>query len=266
MATQDQRARFADLHRQGTFVLPNAWDIASARLLEKLGFEALATTSAGFAWTLGKEDNQVTLPELLDHVEALARATALPLSVDSQRCYSEELSGVAETVRLLAEAGAAGCSIEDFRPSDEGIDATTAAAERVGAAAEEGHRHGLVVTARAENHLYGKDDLTDTIDRLRAYRAAGADVVYAPGLSSEADIAQVVAAVDAPVNVLALPAAPAFDALAALGVRRISTGSLLASAAYGALIEASLELRDEGTATTMARLHATHARVRTGHS
>ena len=266
MATDDQRARFADLHRQGTFVLPNAWDIGSARLLAKLGFAALATTSAGFAWTLGKEDNQVTRAELLDHVEALAKATPLPLSVDSQRCYSEELSGVAETVRLLAEAGAAGCSIEDYRPDDNAIDETAAAAERVGAAAEEGHRHGLVVTARAENHLYRRGDLTDTIDRLRAYRAAGADVVYAPGLTSEQDIAQVVAAVGAPVNVLALPGTPTFDVLATLGVRRISTGSLLASAAYGALVEAGVELRDDGTTATMARLHAAHARVRTAHS
>jgi 2-methylisocitrate lyase-like PEP mutase family enzyme len=217
-------------------------------LLAWCGFPALATTSAGFAWTLGKDDQAVTRDELVGHVARVAATTDLPLSVDSERCFGDDLPGVAETVRLLAEAGAAGCSIEDYDPATGRIDRLERAAERVGAAAEAAHAgDAMVLTARAENHLYGAGDLDDTIARLLAYRGAGADCVYAPGLTNPADIAAVVAAVAAPVNVLALPGAPSVAELGALGVRRVSTGSLLASAAYGALIAGARELRSEGT-------------------
>ncbi len=238
MPIADRRARFRQLHADdGIFVMPNPWDAGSARLLQWSGFQALATTSAGLAWTLGKNDQQVTRDELVAHVAWLSAATDLPLSVDSERCFADDLAGVAETVRLLGEAGAAGCSIEDYDPATGRIDEVGRAAERVAAAAQAAHEgDAMVLTARAENHLYGAGDLADTIARLVAYRAAGADVLYAPGLTDPADIAAVVAAVDAPVNVLALPDGPSVAELGELGVRRVSTGSLLASAAYGAML------------------------------
>jgi 2-methylisocitrate lyase-like PEP mutase family enzyme len=248
MTVAARRARFAELHaRPGIFVMPNAWDVGSARLLASCGFAALATTSSGFAWSIGKEDQGVTRDELLAHVAALAAATPLPLSVDSERLYGDDLAGVAETVRLLAEAGAAGCSIEDYDPATKRLEQPARAAERVAAAAEAARAAGLVLTARAENHLYGVDDLDDTIARLRAYRAAGADVVYAPGLRAPDAIAAVVAATDAPVNVLALPGGPSVAELEALGVRRVSTGGALAKAAYGTLMAAARELAGAGT-------------------
>lgn len=237
MSETDRRARFRALHAgPDLFVMPNAWDIGSARLLAACGAQAIATTSAGFAWTLGRHDQQVSRDELLGHVAALSAAVALPLSVDSERCFAATPAGVAETVELLADAGASGCSIEDYDPARDAIDSPAAAVERVAAAAEAAHRRGLVLTARAENHLHGIDDLDDTIARLAGYQEAGADVVYAPGLTGEEQIAAVVAAVGVPVNVLALAAAPPVARLAELGVRRVSTGSLLASTAYGAML------------------------------
>ncbi|HEU0303892.1 MAG TPA: isocitrate lyase/phosphoenolpyruvate mutase family protein [Gaiellaceae bacterium] len=255
MSDGERRARFRALHeRQQLFVMPNPWDVGSARILAGAGFEALATTSAGLAWSLGKLDQQVTRHELVEHVAALSEATVLPLNVDSERCYPEEPGGVAETVRLLAEAGAAGCSIEDYDPATDRIDDVALAAERVAIAAEAAHglADPMVLTGRAENHIRGVDDLEDTIARLVAYRDAGADCVYAPGLTGIDQIAAVVQAVDAPVNVLALPAAPSIGELAAAGVRRVSTGSLLAGAAYGALHRGATELLAEGTSTYAA--------------
>jgi 2-methylisocitrate lyase-like PEP mutase family enzyme len=237
---------FRELHeRQQLFVMPNPWDLGSAKLLASLGFEALATTSAGLAWSLGKVDTTVTRDELVEHVRALAAATPLPLNVDSERCYPDDPGGVAETVRLLAEAGAAGCSIEDYDPARDAIDDVEVAAERVRAAAEA--KGDLVLTARAENHLHGIDDLDDTIARLVAYRDAGADVVYAPGLAGLEQIAAVVEAVGVPVNVLALPHGPSLAELASVGVRRVSTGGALARAAYAALVAAAHELQEHGT-------------------
>jgi 2-methylisocitrate lyase-like PEP mutase family enzyme len=248
MSVADRRRRFRELHAQGLFVMPNAWDAGSARLLAAAGFEALATTSGGFAWSLGRADYRVARDELIIHVEALAAATELPLSVDSERCFGADPAGVAETVRLLAEAGAAGCSIEDFDPASGTIDDAGVAAERVAAAAEAAHRgEPMMLTARAENHLHGVDDLDDTIARLHAYRAAGADVVYAPALRDPAHIAALVDAVEAPVNVLLIPGVPTVAELARLGVRRVSTGSALASVAYGALVAAARELATGGT-------------------
>jgi 2-methylisocitrate lyase-like PEP mutase family enzyme len=250
MSVDVRRKRFRELHeREEIFVMPNPWDVGSAKLLESLGFPALATTSAGFAWSLGKLDQRVTRDELVSHVRALSAATSLPLNVDSERCYPDDPGGVAETVRLLADAGAAGCSIEDYNPASDAIDDVRQAAERVAEAAEVAHSLGepLVLTARCENHLHGVDDLDDTIARLIAYRDAGADAVYAPFLTNLDQISQLVQAVEVPVNVLALPNGPSVDELASVGVRRISTGGALAGLAYRSLVEAADELLGSGT-------------------
>jgi len=250
MSVADRRARFRALHAgESLFVLPNPWDVGSARLLAACGFEALATTSAGFAWSLGRLDQHVSRDELVAHVSSLAEATSLPLNVDSERCFPDDPGGVTETVAQLADAGAAGFSIEDYDPATRGIDEVGLAAERVAEAAEAAHRlpEPMLLTGRAENHLRGVDDLDDTIARLVAYRIAGADAVYAPGLRNIDQIAAVVEAVGVPVNVLALPGGPTIGELAAVGVRRVSTGSLLASAAYGALQAGARELLETGT-------------------
>lgn len=250
MTAGDRRARFRALHqRDGLFLMPNPWDIGSARLLAAEGFQALASTSQGLAWSLGKQDQTVTRDELVAHVAALSAATPLPLNVDSERCYPDDPGGVAETVSLFGEAGAAGFSIEDYDPQANGMDPIDVAAARVAeaAAAAAAFDEPLILTARAENHIRGVPDLDDTIARLVAYREAGADVVYAPGLVDLAEIAAVVQAVGVPVNVLALPGGPTIGELAGVGVRRISTGSLLTSAAYGALVAGARELRDEGS-------------------
>ena len=245
----DRRERFRALHADGLFVMPNAWDVGSARLLASMAFQAIATTSLGHAASLGKGDTQVTRDELLSHVEALASAVDIPLSVDAERCFADDPAGVAETVSLIAEAGAAGCSIEDYDPATDSIDSIDAATTRVEAAVEAAHRHGMVLTARAENHLHGIDDLDDTIERLRTYRAVGADCVYAPRLVDRGEIERLVKAVDAPLNVLTMPDGPSVPELGALGVRRVSTGGGLARVAYGALLAAARELRDQGTYT-----------------
>jgi len=250
MSVGDRRARFRALHAgEQLFVMPNPWDVGSARLLASCGFEALATTSAGFAWSLGKLDQSVSRDELVAHVASLAEATALPLNVDSERCYPDDPAGVAETVALLAGAGAAGFSIEDYDPARDRLDDVGVAAERVATAAEAAHRLAdpMVLTGRAENHIRGVDDLDDTIARLIAYRDAGADAVYAPGLSDLDQITAVVRAVGVPVNVLALPTGPTVSELASVGVRRVSTGSLLTRAAYGALMAGAQELLTGGT-------------------
>jgi 2-methylisocitrate lyase-like PEP mutase family enzyme len=229
--------------------MPNPWDPGSAKLLASRGFEALATTSAGFAWSIGKLDQSVTRDELVAHVTALAAATPLPLNVDSERCYPDDPGGVKATVALLSEAGAAGFSIEDYDPSRDRIDDIEVAAERVAQAAEAARSvsEPMVLTGRAENHIRGVDDVDDTLARLIAYRDAGADVLYAPGLTDLDQIAAVVETVAAPVNVLALPNAPTIPQLASVGVRRVSTGSLLASAAYAALLAGADELLGDGT-------------------
>ncbi len=248
----DAQQRFRELHRSGTFIMPNAWDIGSARILESLGFPAIATTSSGHAASLGKLDQQVTRDELLGHAEALAGSVLIPLSVDAERCFADDPAGVAETVRLIALTGAAGCSIEDFDPA-VGLTAIGPATERVAAAAEAAHAGGMVLTARAENLLYGVGGLEESIARLRAYREAGADVVFAPGLEDIADVAEVVAATDAPVNVLARRTTPPIAVLEDAGVRRISTGGSLAFAAYSELVRGATELLESGTSEYTAR-------------
>jgi len=244
-----RRDRFRQLHERGLFIMPNPWDIGSARILASMGFSALATTSLGHAASLGKVDQTVTRDELLVHVATISAAVDLPLNVDAERCFADDLAGVAETVSLLAEAGAAGCSIEDYDPATGQIDDLEVAAGRVAAAADAAHRHAMVLTARAENALYGIDDIEDTLTRLRAYRDAGADVLYAPRLTDAEQIRRVVRDTDAPVNVLAMRHGPPIPALAELGVRRVSTGGPLARAAYGALVRAAEELLGPGTST-----------------
>jgi 2-methylisocitrate lyase-like PEP mutase family enzyme len=244
--TASLRARFAALHEVGTLVMPNAWDVGSALVLQSLGFESVATTSSGFAASLGRHDQNITLAELAVHVADLCNALDIPLSIDAEAGYSRDLDGLPRTVGQLAATGASGISIEDYLP-ERGLLSIDEATERVGLFAETAHSEGLVVTARAENHLYGVDDLDETISRLRAYERVGADVVYAPGLTSIDDIGRVVAEVYAPVNVLMLAGGPSTDELREVGVRRISAGGALAFAAYGALAAGALELLEHGT-------------------
>ena len=251
----DQRelaARFLERHHASPpLLLANAWDAGSARILASLRFEALATTSSGHAATLGRLDGSVTREEAIEHAAAIVAATPqLPVSADLERCFADDPAGVAETVRMALGAGLAGCSIEDQtgRPDDP-IYPLELAAERVAAAAEAAHSGPvwLVLTARAENHLHGRDDLEDTIARLQAYERAGADVLYAPALGGLEEIRRVIDAVGKPLNVLARPGVPPVAQLAELGVARISVGGAFAFAALGALVAAAEELRDEGT-------------------
>ena len=247
----DKAQRFLALHRPGQpLLMPNPWDLGSARLLASLGFEALATTSSGFAATLGRNDGLVTRDEAMIHAAVIVAATDLPVSADLENGYADDPAGAAETMRLAIEVGLAGASIEDFaREPGTGIYDIGQAAERVAAAAEAAHAGpvSLVLTARAENYLRGNPDLAGTIARLQAYQEAGADVLYAPGLRSFEDISRVVREVDRPVNVLAVDGAPTVAELAGAGVSRISVGGSFAFAALGALVSAATELRDQGT-------------------
>lgn len=256
--------KFLDLHRPGhPLLLPNPWDAGSARLLAALGYEALATTSSGFAATLGRPDMSVTRDEALAHAAAIVAATELPVSADLENCFADRPAGVAETVRAAIDTGIAGCSIEDATGRDDDpIYEAGLAAERV-AAAVEASRGRLVITARAENHLHGRDDLGDTIARLQSYQAAGAHVLYAPGLTTPEQLRAVVSSVDLPVNALALPGSPTVAALAELGVARVSVGGAFAFAAYGALVEAATEFREQGTYGFWARAQAGRAAAAT---
>jgi 2-methylisocitrate lyase-like PEP mutase family enzyme len=241
-------ARFQELHRPGhPLLLPNPWDIGSARVLASLGFEALATTSSGFAATLGRLDGGVSRKEAIAHAAQIAAATPLPVSADLENCFADDPEGVAETASAAVAAGLAGFSVEDF--SGDGIYDRGLAAERVAAAVEVAHRsHArLVVTARAENFLHDRPHLADTIARLQAYQEAGADVLYAPGPTRAEDIRAIVTSVDRPVNVLARAGAPSVAELAELGVSRISVGGAFAFAATGALVAAARELLEQGT-------------------
>lgn len=246
----DPADRFLALHRrERPLLLANAWDVGSAKLLAALGFQALATTSSGYAATLGRLDYAVGREEALAHAAALAGATNVPVSADLEDGFAADPAGVAETVGLALDAGLAGCSVEDWSAAAGRLYDRAAAAERVAAAAEAAHAGPvrLVLTARAENHLRGNPDLHDTIGRLRAYQQAGADVLYAPGLTRSEDIRELVASVDLPVNVLARPDVPPVAELAALGVKRVSVGGGFAFAAYAAALEVAGELLSDGT-------------------
>jgi 2-methylisocitrate lyase-like PEP mutase family enzyme len=244
-------AAFLELHRPGQpLLLPNPWDVGSARVLASLGFAALATTSSGFAATLGRLDGSVTRDEAIAHAAEIAAATPLPVSADLENGFADDPQGVADTVAAAIGAGLAGCSVEDFTGrADDPIYDLGYAVARVEAAVEAAHAgpERLVLTARAENYLHGRSDLADTIARLQRYAEAGADVLYAPGLTEASDIRDLISAVDRPVNVLALAAAPPVAELAQLGVARISVGGSFAFAALGALVEAVQELQTAGT-------------------
>ncbi len=252
MVTQVDKARqFLSLHRPGEpLLLPNPWDLGSARLLASLGFQALATTSSGFAASLGRNDGSVSREEALIHAAVIVAATDLPVSADLENAFADDPAAVAETIRLAIEVGLAGGSVEDFTGrEDDPIYDLRFAAERVSAAAQAAHAGPVpfVLTARAENYLHGRPDLYDTIARLQAYQEAGADVLYAPGLRDISDIRQLIREVDRPVNVLAVGGAPPVPELAEAGTSRISVGGSFAFAALGALVSAATELRDQGT-------------------
>jgi len=254
--TQAEKGKaFRALHeRDGAFIIPNPWDAGTARLLAGLGFEALATTSAGFAFSVGQRDNSIGRERMLAHVAAIVAATDLPVSADLENGFGDPPETVAETLRLAAATGLAGGSIEDStqRPSAP-IYEYGLAVERIRAAAEAVRAlpSPFTLTARAENYLVGRPDLDDTIRRLQAYQEAGADVLYAPGLRSKEDIAAVVGAVGRPVNVvMGLQGVQlSLAELAALGVKRVSVGSALSRAALGAFLRAAREMRERGTFT-----------------
>jgi len=259
MRTQADKANaFRALHeRDGAFIIPNPWDVGTARLLARLGFEALATTSAGYAFSVGQRDNTVGRDKMMAHVRAIASATDLPVSADFENGFGDDPETVAETIRLAAQAGVVGGSIEDStnRPGDP-VYEPQLAVERVRAAAQVARSlpFPFTLTARAENYLVGRPDLEDTIRRLQAYREAGADVLYAPGLTRKDDIAAVVRAVNRPVNVvMGLQGVQlSLAALGEIGVKRVSVGSALCRAALGAFLRAAREMRERGTFTFAA--------------
>ncbi len=247
---EDRASRFLELHHQERpLLLANAWDVGSAKLLASLGCQALATTSSGYAASLGRLDYGVTRDEALAHAAALVAATDVPVSADLEECFAIDLAGVAETVRRARDAGLAGCSIEDWDPREQRLYDIGEAAERVAVAAAAAHDGDvrLVLTARAENHLRGNPDVRDTIARLQAYEQAGADVLYAPALDRPEDLRELLAAVELPVNVLARAGTPPLSELAQLGVKRVSVGGGLAFAAYGAAVKVATELLEQGT-------------------
>ncbi|PYY00262.1 MAG: 2-methylisocitrate lyase [Acidobacteria bacterium] len=256
MPTQAEKGKvFRGLHqRDRAFIIPNPWDVGTARLLQSLGFAALATTSGGFAFSLGKSDGAVDRDTMLAHCAALAAATDLPVSADLENGYADSPSDVANTVRLAAKAGLAGCSIEDVRQGGGNAPYEISfAAERVRAAAEAAHSLGFAftLTARSENFIVGRPDLGDTIARLQAFQEAGADVLFAPGLKTKDDIRTVVRSVDRPLNVImGLQGVQlSLAELSELGVKRISVGSALARSALGAFLRAAREMQASGTFT-----------------
>ena len=256
MATQAEKGTtFRALHqRDRAFIIPNPWDVGTARLLQLLGFEALATTSAGFAFSIGKPDGAVDRETMLDHAAALVVATDLPVSADLENGYGDEPSHVAETVRLAANVGLAGCSIEDVSVHrGQAPYELSLAAERIRAAAEVAHSlpFPFMLTARAENYLIGRPDIRDTIARLQAYQNAGADVLFAPGLTSRQDIITAVRSVDRPVNVIMGLQGVQLNLaeLSEIGVKRISVGSALSRAALGAFLRGAREMQADGTFT-----------------
>lgn len=245
MTTQDSKAAaFRALHAGEPFVIPNPWDAGSARVFEALGFEALATTSSGFAFTLGRLDGAATLEEVCAHTTQLDEATRLPVSVDLENGYSADTDGVAAAIARVADAGAVGASIEDYDPS-RGLYSLGEAVERVIAAVEAARRRdfGFVLTARAENHIRGNPDLADTIARLQAFEAAGADVLYAPGLRTVDEIREVCDAVTRPVNVLAFGDLSLAE-IAGAGAQRVSVGGGLTWVAVRAFADAASAMRE----------------------
>jgi len=249
----DKALLFRDLHQQDSaFIVPNPWDVGSARLLEALGFKALATTSAGFAFSKGRPDNAVTREEVMEHLNELASATMVPISADLENGFGDSPEDAAQTIRQAAEAGVVGGSIEDTNNHlPDPVYEFGHAVDRVRAAVEAARSlpFTFTLTARAENYIVGRPDLADTIKRLQAYQEAGADVLFAPGLKTMEDIKAVVSSVDRPVNVLMGFPGLSISAqqLSEIGVKRVSVGGSLARAALGAFLRAGRELRDQGT-------------------
>jgi 2-methylisocitrate lyase-like PEP mutase family enzyme len=252
MTQAEKGAAFRALHEGEPFLIPNPWDAGSARVLEALGFKALATTSSGFAFTLGRPDGGATLDDVVEHVRALSRSTSLPVSVDLENGYGPEPEAAASAVVRAAEAGAVGGSIEDYDPQGT-IYSLEHAVERVAAASEAARGLGFpfMLTARAENHIRGNPDLDDTIARLQAYEGAGADVLYAPGLRSGDQIRAVCDATSRPLNVLARTDLSMREIVAA-GGRRVSVGGALTWVAVGAMAAAAKRLRDDGDFSVLA--------------
>jgi 2-methylisocitrate lyase-like PEP mutase family enzyme len=253
----DHRREFRRLHETGCFVLPNPWDLGSARLLAQLGFPALATTSSGFAWSLGRPDNHVTLEEALAHMGSIAGGVELPVNADFEGGFAVEPAAVGANVLHATGTGIAGISIEDSTgDASQPLFEFDLAVARVRAAraAIDASGTGVVLTGRSEGFITGRPDLEETIRRLRAYAEAGADCLYAPGLRTKSAIAAVVSAVAPwPVNVLIGAEGSSVAELAAMGVRRISVGGALARAAWGGFLEAAREIAQRGTFTGLAR-------------
>jgi 2-methylisocitrate lyase-like PEP mutase family enzyme len=254
MRTQAEKAEaFRSLHeRDHAFLIPNPWDVGTARLLAHLGFEALATTSGGYAFSVGQRDYTLTRDQVLAHVTAIVAATDLPVSADLEGGFGDTPEAVAETFRLAAATGLAGGSIEDSTGrADSPIYERGLAVERVHAAAEAARAFPFLLTARCENYLVGRPDLKDTIERLQAYQQAGARVLYAPGLRTKEDVTAVVKSVDRPVNVLmGMPGMNwSLEELSKIGVKRVSVGSALSRAALGAFLKAATEMKTNGTFT-----------------
>lgn len=243
----EKAADFRALHEGPAFLIPNPWDVGSARILEGLGFKALATTSSGFAFTLGRHDGGATLSEVAEHVRALDRSTSLPISVDLENGYGPGPEDVALAIRVAAEAGAAGGSIEDYDPRSGTVYGRAHAKERIAAGAEAAKAlpHPFMLTARAENHIRGNPELDDTIARLQDYEEAGADVLYAPGLHSKNEIRAVRDAISRPLNVLAHSGLSMSEVIAA-GARRISVGGALVWVAVDAMVTAARKMNDDG--------------------
>lgn len=251
----DKRAAFRSLHESGCFVIPNPWDVGSAIMLQQLGFKAVASTSAGMAWTMGRPDNGVTRDDVLAHLRDLVEAVDVPVNADYENAFADDPDGVATNIALAADTGIAGVSIEDstgnpdaplyeFELAVARVAAARAAIDRTGS--------GVLLTARSEGFIAGRPDLEETVRRLKAFAAAGADCLYAPGIRDDAQITAVLQAAAAkPVNVLT-PGRPVAE-LAALGVRRISVGGALARAAYGEFLRAAREIADQGAFTAFER-------------
>jgi 2-methylisocitrate lyase-like PEP mutase family enzyme len=248
---------FRELHRAGCFVIPNPWDVGSARVLAQLGFRALATTSSGFAWSLGRPDNRVTLDEALAHMQSIATSVSIPVNADFEGGFAVEPAGVEANVAAAVTTGVAGLSIEDSTgEATNPLFDFDLAVERIRAArrAIDASGTGVLLTARSEGFIVGRPDLEETIRRLRAFADAGADCLYAPGLRSAPDIAAVVSAVAPhPVNALVGGPMATVETLAGLGVRRISVGGALARAAWTGFLEAATEIAEHGTFSGLGR-------------
>jgi methylisocitrate lyase len=255
VTTADKRAAFRKLHESGCFIIPNPFDVGSAKALQHLGFKALASTSAGFAWTIAKADNRVTVDDVCDHLAAICSAVDIPVNADFEDGFAHEPDKVGANVARAVKTGVAGLSIEDFTGDNaKPLFDSALAIERIRAArkAIDADNSGVLLTGRCEAFLRGQKDLKLVIDRLTAYAEAGADCLYAPGIATPEEISAVVKAVHPkPVNLLVGAAGPSLKEAADLGIRRISVGGALARAAWGGFMRAAKEMAEQGTFTEL---------------